>query len=70
MALQMRVTGKPALAIVGKVFLCMALAGLLIAGTLAVFEIRGRRTAQADGVIVRYDAFPVVAFTTPTESSG
>ncbi|OWJ67944.1 DUF3592 domain-containing protein [Inquilinus limosus] len=59
-----RVTGVRALPILGLVFFCLGLAGLIAAGALAWREMDSSRTATADGVIVDFNNGPVVEFTT------
>ena len=59
-----RVTGVKALPIIGLVFVCLGLAGLVGAGVLAWLEMNGSRQASANGVIVDFAAGPVVEFTT------
>ena len=59
-----RVTGVKALPIIGLVFVCLGLAGLVGAGVLAWLEMNGSRQATANGVIVDFAVGPVVEYTT------
>jgi hypothetical protein len=59
-----RVTGVRALPIIGLVFVCLGLAGLVAAGVLGWREMNSSRQAKADGVIVDFNNGPVVEYTT------
>ncbi|MGL4964538.1 MAG: DUF3592 domain-containing protein [Inquilinus sp.] len=59
-----RVTGVKALPIIGLVFVCLGLTGLIGAGVLGGLELISSRQARANGVIVDFAVGPVVEYTT------
>ena len=59
-----RLHGPRALRIVGYVLVGLGLVGLAVAGGWVAFELRGERSASAEGVIIGFDYGPIVEFTT------
>lgn len=59
-----RFQGRAALEIVGLVFIGLGLLGLLAGGILGLGELRGPRTARAEGTVISAGRPPVVRFTT------
>jgi hypothetical protein len=64
----MRVQGPAALAIIGRLFLVLGLAGLAVALYFGGNEWRSRHTANAPGKIVAVGTLPAIEFSMPDNS--
>lgn len=61
-----RISGAPALSIVGRVFLALGVVALAAAAMFATTEFYGRRTARAEGTVASINGrHPWVRFKTP-----